>query len=245
MFRLHAQESPPALAQVQRAYEALKFEEAERLGRLALERSAEYSAAELVQLHLIMGYLGYLHKQPEATRANFESALSLQPDLSLDSLLVSPKIVRVFEQVKNEYRVGLSSGTPSIKYVLIEDQRLHALRRSLLLPGWGQRHMRRGTRGTIYTTGFLLALGAGLALHVAQAQAHRSYLEAGTPDQIAHRYEIYNQRYRARNAAWLAAGSIWAINLFDVLLLAPPLPPSPTNSSRTFEINVRVPLSPH
>lgn len=242
-FALCAQESAPTVAQVQRAYEALKFEEAERLGRAALERSAQYSATELVQLHLIMGYLGYLHEQPEAARANFESALSLQPDLTLDSLLVSPKIARMFEQVKSEYRVGLSASKPSIKYVMVEDFRLGALRRSLLVPGWGQRHLQSKTRGAIYTVGFALAAGAGLAWHVAQRQAHRSYLEATTPQQIEHRYEIYNQRYRRRNAALLTAGGIWALNVFEVLLFEPRTLVSATPGSRAFEVNVRISLS--
>ncbi len=240
---LHAQENPPPLAQVQRAYEALKFEEAERLGRVALQHSEEYSATELVQLHLIMGYLGYLHKQPEAARGNFESALSLQPDLTLDSLLVSPKIVRLFEQVKNEFRVGLSSRKPAIKYVMVEDQRLHALRRSLLLPGWGQRHLRRNTRGAIYTTGFVLALGTGLAFHVAQGQAHRSYLAANAPSQIERRYELYSQRYRLRNAAFIAAGSMWAINVLDVLLVTPPVSLRAGPSAKAFEVNVSLPFT--
>ncbi|NUO78681.1 hypothetical protein HUU05_01270 [candidate division KSB1 bacterium] len=241
-FKLHAQENPPPFVQVQRAYEALKFEEAERLGRLALEHGEAYSATELVQLHLIMGYLGYLHQQPEVARSNFESALSLQPDLTLDSLLVSPKIVRMFEQVKNEYRVGLSSGKPAIKYVMIKDQRLGALRRSLLLPGWGQRHLHQHTRGAIYTTGFLLAVGTGLAFQVAQSQAHRSYLDANTANQIARRYDIYNQRYRVRNAAFIAAGSIWAINLLEVLLVAPASPLGAASSSKAFQLNLSIPF---
>jgi hypothetical protein len=239
---LPAQESPPPFAQVQRAYEALRFEEAERLGRLALQHSEEYSATELVQLHLIMGYLGYLHKQIEAARGNFESALSLQPDLTLDSLLVSPKIVRLFEQVKNEYRVGLSSRKPAVKYVMVEDQRLHALRRSLLVPGWGQRRLRHNVRGAIYTTGFAAATGLGLAFHVAQGQAHRSYLAATAPNQIARRYEIYNQRYRLRNAAFIAAGSIWALNVLDVLLVAPPVSLRSGSSAKTFEVQVSIPF---
>lgn len=243
-FNLHAQETPPALAQVRRAYEALKFDEAERLGKLALQHSEEYSATELVQLHLLMGYLGYLRKQPEAARANFESALSLQPDLTLDSLLVSPKIVRLFEQVKSEYRVGLASRKPAVKYVMVEDQRLHALRRSLLVPGWGQRHLRHNTRGAIYTTGFAIAVGLGLAFEVVQSQAHRSYLAATTPQQIERRYEIYNQRYRTRNAAFLVAGGIWAVNVLDVMFATPPVAVRASSSStKAFEVKVSIPLS--
>lgn len=239
---LHAQESPPPLAHVQRAYEALRFDEAENLGRRALQHSEEYSASELVQLHLIMGYLGYLRKQPETARANFESALSLQPDLTLDSLLVSPKIVRMFEQVKNEYRVGLASHKPTVKYVMITDQRLHALRRSLLLPGWGQRHLQKNTRGAIYTTGFVVATGLGLAFQVAQSQAHRSYLAATTPNQIARRYDIYNQRYHMRNAAFAIAGGIWAANVIDVLFATPPLTLRTSASAKAFEVRVQLAL---
>ena len=239
---LHAQENPPPLAQVQRAYEALKFEEAERLGRLALQHGEEYSATELVQLHLIMGYLSYLRKQPEAARGNFESALSLQPDLTLDSLLVSPKIVRLFEQVKNEYRVGLASRKPAVKYVMVEDQRLHALRRSLLVPGWGQRHLRHNTRGALYTTSFALAVGLGLAFEVAQGQAHRSYLAATTPSQIERRYEIYSHRYRIRNAAFITAGGIWTINVLDVLLVTPPVSARAGAAAKAFEIHLRIPF---
>lgn len=242
-FALCAQEGSPTVAQVQRAYEALKFEEAERLGRLALERGGQYSAAELVQLHLIMAYLGYLHEQAEVARANFESALSLQPDLTLDSLLVSPKIVRMFEKVKSEYRVGLSASKPSIKYVMVEDLRLGALRRSLLVPGWGQRHLQSMTRGVIYTAGFALAAGAGLALHVAQKQAQRSYLDATTPQQIERRYEIYNQRYRWRNAALMAAGGIWALNVLEVLLVEPRASLGRAPGAKAFEVNVRISLS--
>lgn len=239
---LHAQESPPPLTEVQRAYEALRFDAAENLGRLALQHSEEYSASELVQLHLIMGYLGYLRKQPETARANFESALSLQPDLTLDSLLVSPKIVRMFEQVKNEYRVGLASQRPAVKYVMVEDQRLHALRRSLLLPGWGQRYLRKNTRGAIYTTGFIIATGFGLAFHVAQNQAHRSYLAATTPNQIERRYDIYNQRYRIRNAAVVIAGGVWVANVIDVML-APPLMLRASASASAFEIRMQLALT--
>jgi len=127
---LIAQDNLPSVAEVQRAYDTLKFEQAAALGRKALQHSEHYSPSELVQLHLLMGYLSFIQDQKLASRRHFESALSLQPDLTLDSLLVSPKIVRWYEEVKNEFRVGLSSGQPAVKYILVEDHRLAALRRS-------------------------------------------------------------------------------------------------------------------
>lgn len=241
---LAAQESLPQVVEIQRAYDGLKFEEAEALARQALARAEEYSPADLVQIHLLMAYLGFVQKRMTAVRQHFESALSLQPGLTLDSLLVSPRIVRLFEQVKNEYRVGIVSATPTVKYIVVKDQRLAGLRRSLLLPGWGQRHLRRPAAGWIYTTGFVLALGAGLALQVLQEQAHDRYRNAATPADIAAAYDRFNQRYRLRNAAFVSAAGIYAINILDLLLLSPA--PSPlaaaSPGTRSLKFTLQVPF---
>ena len=245
---LYAQEETATLSQIQRAYDALKFDEAEKLGQAALAQPEKYSPADLVQLHLVMGYIAFQREQMGFARQNFESALSLQPDLTLDSLLVSPKIVRLFEEVKNEYRVGLTAGSPSIRYVTVEDHRLAALRRSLLLPGWGQRHLHHSGRGLIYTLGFLAAAGAGIAFHVLQNQAHDDYL-ASIPEQIEENYDTYNQLYRLRNAMFITAGSIWAINVCDILLTSPASAAAPPggNDRKAFMIGIRLPLQslPH
>jgi hypothetical protein len=237
-----AQEEVPTLAQIQRAYDALKFDEAEKLGQAALAQPEKYSPADLVQLHLVMGYVAFLREQMGTARQNFESALSLQPDLTLDSLLVSPKIVRLFEEVKNEYRVGLTAGSPSIRYVTVEDHRMAALRRSLLLPGWGQRHLQRSGRGLVYTLGFLAAAGAGIAFHVLQNQAHDDYLASTTPEQIEENYDTYNQLYHLRDAMLITAGSIWVINVCDILLTSPASTPQIGNENKAFMIGIRLPL---
>lgn len=216
-----SQSQQPAASEVQRAYEALRFDEAAKLGRAALAHPNSYTPPELVQLHLVMAYLEFISERKTESRRHFESALSIQPDLKLDSLLVSPTIVRYFEHVKNEFRVGLTSRTASTKYVLVEDQRFNALKRSLLLPGWGQRHLQQRQRGLFYSLSFIAALGAGLTFHMLQEQAYDDYLQATDPDDIASKYDIYNQRYRVRNLSFAIAGSIWAINVIDILLISP------------------------
>lgn len=216
-----SQSQQPAASEVQRAYEALRFEEAAKLGRAALAQPNSYTPAELVQLHLVMAYLEFIAERKTESRQHFESALSIQPDLKLDSLLVSPTIVRYFEHVKNEFRVGLTSRTASTKYVLVEDQRFNALKRSLLLPGWGQRHLQQRQRGLLYTLGFIAALGAGLTFHVLQEQAHDEYLRATDPDDVAAKFDVYNQHYRMRNLSFAVAGSVWAVNVLDILLISP------------------------
>lgn len=241
---LAAQETLPQVADIQRAYDSLKFEEAEALANQALAHAEAYSPADLVQIHLLAAYLGFAQKRSAAARQHFESALSLQPSLTLDSLLVSPRIVRLFEQVKNEYRVGIVSGAPTVKYIVVKDQRLAGLRRSLVLPGWGQRHLRRPAAGWIYTTGFLMALGAGLGLQVLQEQAHDRYRSATAPADIAEAYDRFNRRHRLRNAAFASAAGIYAVNVLDVLLVSS-LPPAVAVSSEganSLKFSLQVPL---
>lgn len=241
---LAAQETLPQVADIQRAYDSLKFEEAEALANQALAHAEAYSPADLVQIHLLAAYLGFAQKRSAAARQHFESALSLQPSLTLDSLLVSPRIVRLFEQVKNEYRVGLVSGAPTVKYIVVQDQRLAGLRRSLVLPGWGQRHLGRPVAGWIYTTGFLVALGAGVGLQVLQEQAHDRYRNAATPADIAAAYDRFNRRYWLRNAVFASAAGIYAVNVLDLLLVSP-IPPAVAVSSvgaNSLKISFQVPL---
>lgn len=242
---LYAQESRPSVADIQRAYDSLKFDEAEKLARQAMTTAEAYAPGELVQIHLLLGYIEFTQKQNAGARQHFESALSLQPGLELDSLLVSPRIVRFFEQVKNEYRVGIASGEPAVKYIVVKDQRLAALRRSLVLPGWGQRHLQRPRSGWIYTIGFLTALGAGLSLHLLQDQAHDRYLAALTPEEIAREYDAYNQRYRLRNAALAAAAGIYAVNIFDLMFVssADPSIKHPYSEAAIFGVSLSLPLA--
>jgi len=241
---LAAQETLPQVAAIQRAYDSLKFEEAEALANQALAHAESYSPADLVQIHLLAAYLGFAQKRSAAARQHFESALSLQPSLTLDSLLVSPRIVRLFEQVKNEYRVGIVSGAPTVKYIVVKDQRLAGLRRSLVLPGWGQRHLRRPAVGWLYTTGFLMALGAGLGLQVLQEQAHERYRSATTPAEIAEAYDRFNRRYRLRNAALASAAGIYAVNVFDILLVSslPPVVAVSSDGAKSLKFSLQVPL---
>jgi len=242
---LRAQDLSPQISDIQKAYDALKFDEAEKLGRMALQNLDRYSPADLVRLHLLMGYIGFMRSQMVVARQNFESALSLQPDLTLDSLLVSPKIVRLFEQVKREYRAGLSVGSPATKYVLVEDRRMAALRRSFILPGWGQRHLQKPKRGLLYTLGFVAAVGAGVVFHVLQERAHDRYLDAASEKKISQQYDTYNRYYRLRNAMFATAGGIWGLNVLDILSISPQLPGQSHRLSRgkTIELSVQLSLS--
>ena len=232
----------PTLAQIQRAYDGLRLDEAERMVREALQNSEAYTPPELIQLHLIMGYLAFQQNQVAVVRQNFESALSLQPDLALDSMLVSPRIVRLFEQVKNDFRVGLSTSPATVKYLVVEDRRLAALRRSLMLPGWGQRHLEHSTRGTIFTTSFIVALGASISLHLLQEQAQDHYLEATTPELARVRYDRYNQRYRLRNAALASAATIWGLSVIDILISpgASLQSPDKNETQRQMELGIKI-----
>ncbi|MEJ7603279.1 MAG: tetratricopeptide repeat protein [Kofleriaceae bacterium] len=60
------------------------------------------SASDLVEAYVLLGVCQYEMGNRERAKTEFEAALALQPDRSLDSLLFSEGAIRVFDETKRE-----------------------------------------------------------------------------------------------------------------------------------------------
>jgi hypothetical protein len=114
--------------------------------------------------------------------------------------------------------------------------RLGVVLRSVAFPGWGQIHEGRFLHGAVFS-GLTVAALTGLV--VADVNYDRSverldsailrYRNAGSADQalvdfrsLPGLYDEADGRYNWRKGFLYAAIGVWALNLVDVLLLAPP-----------------------
>jgi hypothetical protein len=219
----------PAIAQtdsravvedVRSAYERLDYAAAETLARRALVDHERFTVDQLAELHTLLALTLYTLNEPVEARRQFEAALSLDPALALDPMLVSPKILEFFREVKSGFQPG--SGPPSaplVRYVRVADPRAGAGLRSLAVPGWGQLHKGERAKGAVIAgTWGLAAAGAGTA-HLLRRRAHHDYLSATTPDDIAERYRTFDTWHKVRNNLALGAGLLWGYALVDALLV--------------------------
>ena len=220
-----AQASDPAglLGAMEDAYERMDYTTAERRAREALEAPNLLSADQIVRAHTTLGLLLHARGEPLEARAHFAAALSLDPGLVLDPVLVSPKTLVFFETVRDEARdVSPSPSETTVRYVRVRDLRPAATVRSLAVPGWGQLYNGQRAKGWMLI-GTWSALAAGtVASHIARSQAHRDYLGATTQAEIADRYDTYNAWHRRRSALALGTAAIWAYAALDALIFEGP-----------------------
>lgn len=219
-------QQPPRLAGIWDAYQQLDYERAADSARVALEAFDRYAPPELAQVHAVLGLIDFAGNDASAARAQFAAALSLDPDLRLDPLLVSPKTRAFFEEVRTEVtqtRPG-AEPPPSVRYVVVEDRRTAAALRSMVLPGWGQLYKGHRTKGAVLTGLWSAAAGSMALAHLRRRDARQRYDEATTPEEATARYEPFNRWHRRRTAALYAAATIWAVGYVDALATraAPP-----------------------
>ncbi len=225
-----------AVSGVETAYEALEYAQAEALARQALARPEAFTGAQLVRLHTALGLILYARNDALGAAEQFRAALSLEPGLTLDPVLVSPVTLAFFEETKSTFlreRAGDARPAPATRYVVVRDTRPGAALRSLALPGWGQRSRGERTKGWLITAGWATAVGAGIAAHVQRDRARTAYLEETDPERVEDRYRTYNNWHRLRGGLFVAAGAVWAASVVDALARGAPQAPAQSRLSLT------------
>ena len=216
-----AQPSQSAIIEeIRRAYIDLDYDGAERRARAALENLGEFTVDQLADIHSFVGLIAYNRSDFEEARRQFISALQLAPTMELDPLLVPPKILTYFEDLRTELQSGsIESGIT--RYVLVRDVRPDAAARSMILPGWGQLYKGHRMKAVVLGSTFSLAAGGAVLAHAKRSDARKEY-EAATREEDAELlYPRYNRWHKARSAFVQAAGVIWLASYIDALLTDP------------------------
>jgi hypothetical protein len=172
------------------------------------------------KLHLWRGFALIGLGDRQAARASFRVALSLDPSLSLNPRDVSPKIMAEFQAAKSAVASTPSDTASETRYLLLSDERPTAAVRSLVIPGWGQWTMERKTRGVVFASLGLVALGGYVVSGISEHNAREEYLSA-TGDDISSKYNTYNRWHKANDVFGYGVMMVWAGAVMDVLLGPP------------------------
>lgn len=226
--------APPARAQeavvdsVRAAYQRLAYDVAETRARAALAGEA-LRLDQRTELHTLLAIIAFTQNEVEAARRAFNLALDLTPDLQLDPLLVSPKILAFFDEVKQTRRPvrpeGEGEAEANLRYVVVRDVRTDAALRSMLLPGWGQLYKGETVKGWTLAGLFGGGAAASAYAHLRWLRARDAYLEEGDPDLIASQYRTADAWFKVRNNLAVGVAGVWLVSYVDALLHGPPAPP--------------------
>ena len=214
------------VARVEAAYENLDYDDAEAMARSALAHIEVFAPDQLIRLHTTLALILYARGDELDASAQFRAALSLDPELRLDPLLVSPVTLAFFEDIKADFsreRAAEQEPANAIRYyVRLEDPRQPATWRSALIPGWGQRYKGETTKGWVLTGLWAVSSASTLVAHVQYQQAHQDYLSETDPTQIDQRRETQDLWYNTRGALALGMVAIWSFSAADALLTGGP-----------------------
>jgi len=236
----------PRLDAIWEAYQALDYTRAQSLAEAAL---AAYERPEdLAQVHVVLGVIAFSQNDQVGATRQFTDALVLDPTVQLDALLVSPKTLDFFEDIRTGLAQAsrdetLQESTP--RYVLVPDRRAEAALRSMVLPGWGQLYKGQRTKGRILVGLWGIAVAGTVTAHISRQQARDTYLAAGRDD-VEERYDTFNQWHKRRNALVLSTAAVWAYSYLDALIAGGRSPDrrnllvAPSFSDRQMHVFVRV-----
>jgi len=211
------------LNEIEQAYQNLNFTEAKIKAEAALEAYDRFKVAELTEIHKILGLIYFSQNRRAEARTEFENALSLNSALELDPMMVSPKIMEFFKQVKRDFLETQQNSDAStrVRYILVSDPRPAAVMRSMVLPGWGQLYKGEKQKGTVLMSLWTAGAVGSVITHVVRQNAQDDYLSATRPDQIEAHYDRFNTFHKLRNNFILFSVGVWLYSYFDAILKGP------------------------
>lgn len=209
------------LEEIRNAYNQLDFTESEIKAKSALHNYQRFSPAQLTEIHKILALIYYSQNKTDEARQHFENALALTPDLKLDPLFVSPKILDFYNQIKEEWKLRIKNSSDAkteVRYVLVQDSRPAAALRSMLLPGWGQLYKGEKTKGRLLVALWGVGVAGSVISHVAREHAQDKYLSETNAAKIESRYNTFNNLHKLRNNLLIFSAGIWVYSYVDSIL---------------------------
>jgi tetratricopeptide (TPR) repeat protein len=207
------------ISQIKYFYDNLRFEEAIEFGQEYLNESTELGPKQLAYIHQYLAFSFFNIGQADSARVHFLSLLSINPDIKLDPLATSPKILDFFNQTKKDFREinDQKKFFSYPEYIFLEDKRPSAAWRSALLPGWGQFYKGQPTRGYIYAGAFISsAVILGISV-INENKYQDRYLNSGDPEEIKNNYDKYNSWSKIRRISTISTVGIWLLSFADAL----------------------------
>jgi len=216
---LFCQENRISVSQIEEAYNNINFDRVINLSSRALENHDLYSADELIDLYKIRGFTFFHIGNESEAKSSFQSALTINPELKLDEITVSPKIIDFFNNLKKRTATDMNKKQEPgfTKYVLVDDPRPAAALRSAILPGWGQYYKEEEEKAYIVFSAFA-ANSIALVYSLIQENSTRDeYIKANSSSQIESKYKSYNSWFKARQFLTYSEILIWSFAFADAL----------------------------
>lgn len=163
-----------------------------------------------VGIHTVLAFCYVVLDKDNLAKLEFLEALALNPELELDPILTSPKIIKVFQDAKSTFRFF-----PAEKKVALQTNKDFKV---FIIPGlWDIRcgNKKRGYFLLGWSSASIISVGIS---HCLYSKYHQEYLDARDETTIEDKYQAYSFWYQSRVYSLGWCGITYLLNLFLLAL---------------------------
>jgi hypothetical protein len=158
-------------------------------------------------IHTILAFCYVALDKKALAKLEFLSALAITPDLELDPVLTSPKIMKVFREAKSTFKLLTPKEEKTIK--------LKKNFIAFLAPGFWDIKNNHKKRGYLLLGWSSMSIaGAGISYYLCE-KYHKEYLNER--EKIEEKYQAYSFWYKC---IWYSLGSLGLTYIFNLVILA-------------------------
>lgn len=208
---------------VKKEFNSFEYEKVIELSDSLLKSKNNLQDSILIDIYLMRAVSFYTIAREDSAAKNFEAILKINPAYSPDPLIISPKLISLFNQVKLNFtpsQIEQSDSTITNHRNEMKEikpaQNLVQLK-NLILPGWGYLSNGFSTKGIVLSSASLLNLAGMIYFIYDTNQKEKSYLNETNKNLIPARYDEYNNAYKIRNALIISYAALWVYSQIDML----------------------------
>ena len=215
--------------QLEENYKTFRYNDVISLSEKIIYDSASYNSNVLIEVFTMRAVAYYSISEIDPARKSFIEILRIDRNHQLDPVKISPKILSLFNDLRNDFERIESNNTnnelkePEENQIIISKPVLdnslmkNSLIRSIALPGWGHLYLEGNIKGWLLTTASTAALSGMIYYIFNVKEKENSYLSQTEPDIIQQKYNEYNSAYKIRNLLVAGYAVLWLYSQIDLL----------------------------
>lgn len=209
---------------LKKEFNSFEYEKVIQISDSLLKSDKNLPDSLAIDIYLMRAVSYYSIAREDSAAKNFEEILNINPNYSPDPLIISPKLISLFNQVKLNYRPkqpvqsDSTSAKPTEALKEKTQSQNFARLKNLILPGWGHLSREFSAKGAVITSVSLLNLAGMIYFIYDTNQKEKSYLNETNKILIPSRYNDYNNAYKIRNALIISYAALWIYSQVDMLI---------------------------